>query len=298
VSRTRIARTVLGAAGLAAILGGAAACGGGQERTAGQVAAESSACAQIRQDIAAGRAVDVGAAENCDQAEFAALEDQRQAARAKGEKPAMQVSATCRAVNERAAQGDPALDFGLAFHCRQRERFANTANAVSGLGPANKISSLCLGERAKKARGESTDAFTESFCGNEEAAAKNAGAAPPQTAPPKTAPPKTAPPQKAEPTGSAAPEPSRSAAPAVSGDVVCQGSTVTLSGEAGAPAASSGTLPVGTKVKVTNLDNDKSTTVEVTSVSGSCMLLNNAAFEQVREAGKFLIRRARIERVG
>ncbi|GAB3718482.1 hypothetical protein GCM10027598_30290 [Amycolatopsis oliviviridis] len=82
------------------------------------------------------------------------------------------------------------------------------------------------------------------------------------------------------------------------GEVVCQGSTVTLSGEGGAPAASSGEFPAGTKLKVTNLDNDKSTTVEVTGTSGSCALLNNAAFEQVREPGKFLIRRATIERVG
>jgi len=82
------------------------------------------------------------------------------------------------------------------------------------------------------------------------------------------------------------------------GEVVCPGSTVTLSGEAGEPAASSNQFPAGTKLKVTNLDNSKSTTVEVTSVSGSCTLLNNAAFEQVREPGKFLIRRARIERVG
>ncbi|WP_217136737.1 septal ring lytic transglycosylase RlpA family protein [Streptomyces sp. AC558_RSS880] len=84
----------------------------------------------------------------------------------------------------------------------------------------------------------------------------------------------------------------------VSGEQVCTGSTVTLSGEDGAPAASSNQFPAGTKLKVTNLDNDKSTTVEVTSVSGSCVLLNNAAFEQVREAGKFLIRRAVIEKVG
>jgi hypothetical protein len=83
-----------------------------------------------------------------------------------------------------------------------------------------------------------------------------------------------------------------------SGEQVCDGSTVTLSGEDGAPAASSNQFPAGTKLKVTNLDNDKSTTVEVTSVSGSCVLLNNAAFEQVREAGKFLIRRAVIEKVG
>ncbi|MET4643945.1 hypothetical protein ABID95_003688 [Streptomyces atratus] len=82
------------------------------------------------------------------------------------------------------------------------------------------------------------------------------------------------------------------------GEVVCAGSTVTLSGEGGAPAASSNQFPVGTQLKVTNLDNNKSTMVQVTSPSGSCALLNNAAFEQVREPGKFLIRRARIERVG
>ncbi|MFF0448373.1 hypothetical protein ACFYT4_18515 [Streptomyces sp. NPDC004609] len=82
------------------------------------------------------------------------------------------------------------------------------------------------------------------------------------------------------------------------GQVVCAGSTVTLSGEGGAPAASSNQFPIGTTLKVTNLDNNKSTTVKVASVSGSCALLNNAAFEQVREPGKFLIRKARIERVG
>ena len=85
---------------------------------------------------------------------------------------------------------------------------------------------------------------------------------------------------------------------AVAGQQVCNGSTVTLSGEAGAPAASSNQFPAGTRLKVTNLDNNKSTTVEVTSVSGSCVLLNDAAFEQVREPGKFLIRRAVIEKVG
>ncbi|ARP69918.1 hypothetical protein LK07_09120 [Streptomyces pluripotens] len=85
---------------------------------------------------------------------------------------------------------------------------------------------------------------------------------------------------------------------AASGQQVCKGSTVTLSGEGGAPAASSNQFPAGTTLKVTNLDNNKSTTVKVTSVSGSCVLLNNAAFEQVREPGKFLIRHAVIEKVG
>ena len=87
-------------------------------------------------------------------------------------------------------------------------------------------------------------------------------------------------------------------APAGSGEVVCKGSTVTLSGEAGAPFASSGTFPIGTTLKVTNLDNDRCITVKVATTSASCVLLNDAAFEQVREPGKFLVRRAVIERVG
>ncbi|MFF1396352.1 hypothetical protein ACFVZD_21395 [Streptomyces sp. NPDC058287] len=102
-------------------------------------------------------------------------------------------------------------------------------------------------------------------------------------------------------TVTAEPDPTDAAGGAggdAAGEQVCAGSTVTLSGEGGAPAASSGQFPAGTKLKVTNLDNGKSTSVEVTSVSGSCVLLNNSAFEQVREPGKFLIRNARIEKVG
>ncbi|MEV6111741.1 hypothetical protein AB0L59_04305 [Streptomyces sp. NPDC052109] len=104
--------------------------------------------------------------------------------------------------------------------------------------------------------------------------------------------------QSAQPSQSAATGNNGGGAAAASGQQVCQGSTVTLSGEGGAPAASSNQFPAGTTLKVTNLDNNKSTTVKVTSVSGSCVLLNNAAFEQVREPGKFLIRHARIEKVG
>ena len=117
----------------------------------------------------------------------------------------------------------------------------------------------------------------------------------PVKAPTKAAPSKAAP-IKAAPTKAA---PTKAAGNAAGGgEVVCKGSTVTLSGEAGVPAASSGTFPIGTTLKVTNLDNNKSITVKVATPSGSCILLNNAAFEEVREAGKFLIRRAVIERVG
>ncbi|MFD0686279.1 hypothetical protein [Actinomadura fibrosa] len=296
----RRARTVLGAAGLLAVIGGAAACGSGGERVAGQVAAESSACARIHGQLAAGQAVDVGAAQQCDQVEFGALENERQAARAAGEKPAMRNSATCEAVNARAARGDATLDFNLAFHCRQRERFANTVNAQNGVGEPNKVTSLCLGVRARKARGEAVDPFVRSFCDKEEAAAGGAGTGGQggQAGAGQTAAPTPAASAPAAPSASPAPPSTPPASNgAGAGSVVCAGSTVTLSGESGAPAASSNTLPIGSRVKVTNLDNGKSTTVRVTSVSGSCTLLNNAAFEQVREPGKFLIRRARIERV-
>jgi hypothetical protein len=124
------------------------------------------------------------------------------------------------------------------------------------------------------------------------------GAAETPVAQPTTVPPAV---EENEPPAAEAP-PAEEEAPAEedggAGDVVCAGSTVTLSGEGGAPAASSGTFPIGTRLKVTNLDNNKSISVTVATTSGSCILLNNAAFEEVREPGKFLIRRAVIERIG
>lgn len=134
-----------------------------------------------------------------------------------------------------------------------------------------------------------------SGCTVGESAQGSQAAQPEQSAPAQPAP--SQPARGEEAGGGAAQSPGGEGA-AASGEQVCNGSTVTLSGEGGAPAASSNQFPAGTKLKVTNLDNDKSTTVEVTSVSGSCVLLNNAAFEQVREPGKFLIRRAVIEKVG
>ncbi|MEU8296798.1 hypothetical protein AB0C04_05870 [Micromonospora sp. NPDC048909] len=77
---------------------------------------------------------------------------------------------------------------------------------------------------------------------------------------------------------------------------VCQGS-VTFSAEGGAPAATSDRFPVGTRLRVTNLDNNKAATVTVTGPSGSCVLLNAAAMELVREPGKNVIRRNVVERV-
>ncbi|MFI6943147.1 hypothetical protein ACIBI4_28115 [Streptomyces sp. NPDC050418] len=182
------------------------------------------------------------------------------------------------------AAGDPGVCQGLATALANNERFI-------------------AGQRAEP------DAQSEARIANREAvieeirrkqAASGCGEAelpeePPAGAAPTEEPPAGQQPPAEEPPGE---EPPGAEPPAAGGEVVCAGSTVTLSGEAGAPAASSGQFPVGTVLKVTNLDNAKSTTVEVTSASGSCALLNNAAFEQVREPGKFLIRNARIERVG
>jgi hypothetical protein len=105
-------------------------------------------------------------------------------------------------------------------------------------------------------------------------------------------------PQPAAPPAATTKPAAPPAAPPAAKGVVCKGSTVTLDGQAGAPAASSGTFPVGTTLKVTNLDNNKSITVRVAGPSGSCVLLNNAAFNEIHEAGKNLIRRAVIEKVG
>ncbi|MBM0206437.1 putative 23.9 kDa protein in glnII region [Micromonospora noduli] len=46
---------------------------------------------------------------------------------------------------------------------------------------------------------------------------------------------------------------------------------------------------------MTNLDNNRATTVTVTGPSGSCVLLNSAAMEQIREPGKNLVRRNTVE---
>ncbi|MEV0426615.1 hypothetical protein [Micromonospora sp. NPDC050495] len=72
---------------------------------------------------------------------------------------------------------------------------------------------------------------------------------------------------------------------------------VTFSAEGGAPAATSDRFPVGTRLRVTNLDNGKVATVPVTGPSGSCVLLNAAAMDLVREPGKNVIRRNVVERL-
>ncbi|MFE3031038.1 hypothetical protein ACFXKY_05260 [Streptomyces canus] len=180
--------------------------------------------------------------------------------------------ATALGNNQRFIEGQQAQP-----DAQSAARIANREAVIAQIKVQQKASGCVVGESAQ---------------GSQAAAGQPSQAAPP-SAPAASQAPSTG---NAAP-GNAAPG---NAAPgnAAAGQQVCKGSTVTLSGEAGAPAASSNQFPAGTTLKVTNLDNNKSTTVKVTSVSGSCVLLNNAAFEQVREPGKFLIRRAVIEKVG
>jgi rare lipoprotein A (peptidoglycan hydrolase) len=176
---------------------------------------------------------------------------------------------------------------GLATALGNNQRFIEGQRSAPDAQSAARIANReAVIAQIKVQQEASGCAVGESAQGSQAAAGQPSQAAPPSAPAASQAP----------STGNAAP--GNAAGNATSGQQVCKGSTVTLSGEAGAPAASSNQFPAGTTLKVTNLDNNKSTTVKVTSVSGSCVLLNNAAFEQVREPGKFLIRRAVIEKVG
>lgn len=99
-----------------------------------------------------------------------------------------------------------------------------------------------------------------------------------------------------------APTPTRSStsrvrASGVVGQVVCDGATVGLSAVGGTAGAFSSQLPVGTSVRVTNLDNGKQTTVRIIGVGSGCVVLNSAAFQLVGDSGKNVVKRAQIEKV-
>jgi len=98
----------------------------------------------------------------------------------------------------------------------------------------------------------------------------------------------------------AAAAPAQPAAPAANppaGGGACNGVALTFFDEVGAPAVISNVFPVGTKLKITNLDNNKSATVPVTGVAGSCALLNTAAMDLIREPGKNVVRRNIVQRL-
>jgi hypothetical protein len=98
-------------------------------------------------------------------------------------------------------------------------------------------------------------------------------------------------------TTAAAPPPANQGNAGGAGQRVCTGQNVTFFNEDAGPAASSGQFPIGTRLRVTNLDNNNTITVTVTSPSASCILLNNAAMDRVRQPGKNVIRNVVVERL-
>jgi hypothetical protein len=168
-------------------------------------------CAALANQIKNSTAVNTAQAIQCDQAEFASMENARQQARAKGQKPPMGVSPTCTAVDARAATGDSTLDFTLAFHCRQQERFANATNVTNGVAK-KEVTSLCKGVALRASRGQTVDRFQATFCGQEGANVGAGQPAPPQA--PASQPPAPQPPASKPPVQNPAPP-----APAPGGNV-------------------------------------------------------------------------------
>ncbi|MBM2619606.1 hypothetical protein JIG36_29085 [Actinoplanes sp. LDG1-06] len=198
---------------------------------------------------------------------------------------AFAISTGLSSAGENCAGLDQALRQNLQFIAGQR----SAPDAQSEARIANRQAVVDLINQRRDVAGCTADVAGEV----PGAAGGNQAANPPAANPPAANPPAANPPAATTPPAAAPPAQGSGA-----GEVVCAGSTVTLSGEGGQPFASSGQFPLGTTLKVTNLDNNKSITVKVETTSGSCVLLNNAAFEQVREPGKFLIRRAVIEKIG
>ncbi|MFI9773903.1 hypothetical protein ACIHCV_04145 [Streptomyces sp. NPDC051956] len=210
--------------------------------------------------------------------------------------PVAQNAQVCQGLETAIANNQKFIDGQRAAPDAQSEaRIANREAVIAEIRRKEAASGCEAGDGAQAGAGAGADDAAGAGAGADDAAGAGSddAAGGMETVP--AAPPDTV---TAEPDPTDAAGGAGDAGGDAAGEQVCAGSTVTLSGEGGAPAASSGQFPAGTKLKVTNLDNGKSTSVEVTSVSGSCVLLNNSAFEQVREPGKFLIRNARVEKVG
>ena len=75
---------------------------------------------------------------------------------------------------------------------------------------------------------------------------------------------------------------------------------ITASGEAfepGSRTAASGVFPLGSTIEVTNPDTGRSVRARVNDRANGCVLLSPAAFAQVRNPGKNLIRNATARQV-
>jgi hypothetical protein len=204
------------------------------------------------------------------------IQQRRRAAGCNGNVAADPAMGVAKVSGENCAGLDTALRNNLNFIEGQRRN----PDAQSGARIANRKAVVDLIQQRRRAAG-CTANITPDQPGT---GVQPPAAQPPAAQPPAAKPPAAKPPAAAPPVGGA--------------QQVCAGSTVTLSGEDGEEAASSGEFPIGTRLRVTNLDNNQSIEVTVTSTSGSCVLLNNKAFARIHEPNKQVIRRALIERIG
>ncbi|AXI77150.1 hypothetical protein C7M71_006550 [Peterkaempfera bronchialis] len=167
------------AAGLAALSGGGTPPAPGRLQAVKVLGvSQTPDCAALTAALGAGRAVDTAKAIACDQQESNAMEALRQDARAQGRRSAAGSSPTCSAVDRRAAAGDPTLDYDLAFHCRQRERYAGRTNELDGMSEGS-FTAFCRGVRARRDRGEPVDPFPQAFCAQESGTVPWHAASPP-----------------------------------------------------------------------------------------------------------------------
>src|SRR6266487_3884939 len=117
-------------------------------------------------------------------------------------------------------------------------------------------------------------------------------------------------PQKCDAQASQSPTPAASeSAKAAGGNAKAQscvatfvnGGGTTASGEVSDPTsltAGSSQFPIGTLVKVTNPETNKSVTVRINDKNSFCVAMQVAAFEKIRTPGKNLIRDAQVQVVG
>jgi hypothetical protein len=214
---------------------------------------------------------------------------------------ALAVGTGLSSAGESCAGLDQALQNNLNFIAGQR----TNPDALSAARIANRQAVVDLIQQRRAVAG--CTANVQAHGGGQAAApAQPPAQRPPAAQPPAQRPPAARPPAQRPPAQPPAQRPPAQAQPPAqqggggqaAGNVVCAGSTVTTDGRPGDDTASSGTFPPGTRLRVTNLDNNLFKDVTVADVSGSCVLLHIGAFNAVHEAGKMLIRRAVIQKLG
>jgi hypothetical protein len=124
-------------------------------------AISTGACDEIHRQIQDGDDVDVDKALQCDQREFAVLEQDRLAGKTDNQ---VKLSATCDLVNKRLADGDADVDEDLATACRNRELFALNTDASNESGSSDRLTSMCIGKKKLDKTDDGAPDFEKDAC--------------------------------------------------------------------------------------------------------------------------------------